>query len=52
MKKYGFLNDNGSKKEQLEPIKLQGILVKEEEPPVDVKPLEWLLLTTLSVENV
>lgn len=33
------------------PVRLWAILAREEEPPVEVKPLEWLLLTTLPVNT-
>lgn len=32
-------------------VKMWAVLVREIEPPADVKPLEWMLLTTLEVSN-
>lgn len=43
---------NRAKKEQLAPITLQAILVTEEDPPSEVEPIEWLLLTTLKITSV
>jgi len=37
---------------KLPPFSLYAILVQEETPPPDVKPVEWLLLTTVAVETV
>ena len=37
---------NRPKKENLAPVTLQAILVTEEEPPLGVEPITWLLLTT------
>ena len=33
-------------------ITLQAILVTEDEPPLGVEPITWLLLTTLSINNL
>ena len=33
------------------PLTLWGVYVREEEPPADAKPIEWLLLTTEQVET-
>jgi hypothetical protein len=33
------------------PLRVWAVLAQEEQGPADVKPLEWLLLTTLPVEN-
>ncbi|NET47170.1 IS4 family transposase, partial [Okeania sp. SIO2B3] len=38
---------NRAKKEQLAPLTLQAILVKEVDPPTGIEPITWLLLTTL-----
>ena len=43
---------NRAKKEQLVPIRLQAILVTELDPPPDVEPISWLLLTTLEISSV
>ena len=43
---------NRTKKEQLVPITLQAILVREEDSPPEIEPIEWLLLTTLEVSTV
>jgi hypothetical protein len=43
---------NRAKKEQLTPIILQAILVTEFDPPKDVEPISWLLLTTLEITNL
>ena len=43
---------NRAKTEQLVPITLQAILVRELDPPPEVEPIEWLLLTTLEVTSV
>lgn len=43
---------NRPKKEQLSPIKLQVILAREEDPPLNEEPINWLLLTTLTINNV
>jgi len=37
---------------QLRPIVLNAILVEEEEPPAEVEPVRWLLLTTLAVDSL
>jgi hypothetical protein len=37
---------------QLRPIALSAVLVEEEDPPPDVKPVCWLLLTTLAVDSL
>ncbi|NEQ66356.1 MAG: transposase [Symploca sp. SIO2D2] len=39
------------KSENCLPIKVQGILAVEENPPIGEKAVCWLLLTTLSVSN-
>jgi hypothetical protein len=36
---------------QIQPVKLQVILAIEENPPQDVKPICWLLLTTLEINS-
>jgi hypothetical protein len=36
---------------RLSPVRLQAILVAEEQPPADVEPICWLLLTTLPVST-
>ncbi|MCG6138123.1 MAG: IS4 family transposase [Nostoc sp. LLA-1] len=36
---------------QLQPVKLQVILAEENNPPVGVSPISWLLLTTLEINN-
>ena len=38
--------------EQLVPIKLQAILVTEQDPPPEVEPIAWLLLTTLEITSI
>jgi len=38
---------NRPKTELLAPVKLQAILVTEVEPPLEIEPITWLLLTTL-----
>lgn len=43
---------NRPKKEKLAQITLQAILVREDEPPLGVEPITWLLLTTLSINNL
>ena len=43
---------NRKSQEQLVPINLQVILALEEEPPVEEKPISWLLLTTLPIRNI
>ena len=43
---------NRPKKEKLAPITLQAILVTEEEPPLGVEPITWLLLTTLDLSSI
>jgi len=43
---------NRAKKEQLAPITLQAILVTEVDPPTEVEPISWLLLTTLEITNL
>ncbi|MFM7369302.1 MAG: IS4 family transposase, partial [Sphaerospermopsis kisseleviana] len=43
---------NRAKKEQLAPLKLQAILVTEVDPPTEVEPISWLLLTTLKITNL
>jgi hypothetical protein len=40
------------RRQELSPLPLQAILVREVEPPAGVKPLEWLLLTTLPVASL
>ena len=37
--------------EKLEPVRIWAVLAREETPPVEVEPLEWLLLTTCEVRN-
>lgn len=37
---------------RLQPITLNAILVEEEKPPEGIKPLRWLLLTTLAVDSL
>lgn len=39
----------GKKDKSLKPIKMQVILAEEENPPPDVEPLRWLLLTSLPI---
>jgi hypothetical protein len=39
-------------REGLKPVRIQVILVAEDQPPADVEPLRWLLVTTLPVEEV
>jgi hypothetical protein len=34
------------------PVKLWAVYVREVEPPVDMEPVEWMLLTTCQVESV
>ena len=43
---------NRAKKEQLAPITLQAILVTEIDPPAEVEPISWLLLTTLEITSI
>jgi len=43
---------NRANKAQLVPLKLQAILVTELDPPLDVEPISWLLLTTLEIHSV
>ena len=43
---------NRAKKEQLTPITLQAILVAEVDPPTEVEPISWLLLTTLEITSL
>lgn len=43
---------NTCKKKSLPPIGINAVLVSEIDPPKGVKPLDWLLLTTLSIESV
>ena len=43
---------NRAKKEQLVPITLQAILVREIDPPPEVEAIEWLLLTTLEIASI
>jgi hypothetical protein len=43
---------NRAKKEQLAPITLQAILVTEVDPPKEVEPITWLLLTTLEITHL
>lgn len=43
---------NRAKKEQLTPITLQAILVTEVDPPTEVEPISWLLLTTLKISSI
>lgn len=38
------------RRQQLSPLPLRALLVEEENPPAGVKPLQWLLLTTLPIE--
>jgi Transposase Tn5 dimerisation domain len=40
------------RRQQLPPVPLQAVLVTEIDPPPGVKPLEWLLLTTLPVTDL
>lgn len=43
---------NRAKAEQLVPRRLQAILVTEENPPPEVEPITWLLLTTLEITSI
>ncbi|NES70158.1 MAG: IS4 family transposase, partial [Okeania sp. SIO2D1] len=43
---------NRAKKEQLAPLTLQAILVKEVEAPTEIEPISWLLLTTLKITSI
>ncbi|MDJ0514940.1 MAG: hypothetical protein QNJ74_01340 [Trichodesmium sp. MO_231.B1] len=43
---------NRAKKEQLAPLRLQAILVKEVDPPTEIEPITWLLLTTLDITSI
>jgi hypothetical protein len=43
---------NRAQKEQLVPITLQAILVREIDLPPEVKGIEWLLLTTLEIASI
>lgn len=36
---------------QLQPVKLQVILAEEKKPPAEIKPISWLLLTTLEINS-
>lgn len=38
-------------RKQLKPVKLQVVLAEEENPPFDVSPISWLLLTTLEINE-
>jgi hypothetical protein len=38
------------RRKELSPLPLRTLLVEEENPPAGVKPLQWLLLTTLPIE--
>jgi hypothetical protein len=40
------------RRKELSPLPLQAILLEEPTPPAGVKPLSWLLLTTLPVTNL
>jgi transposase-like protein/transposase Tn5 family protein len=40
------------RRQELQPLPLQAVLVTEINPPSGVKPLEWLLLTTLPVTSL
>ena len=42
---------NRRKRASLQPVSVQVILAEEEEPPPDVKPVSWLLLTTLPLNS-
>ncbi len=50
--KTGQAWTNRPKREQLAPISLQAMLVTEEEPPLGVEPITWLLLTTLDINSI
>ena len=39
------------RRQELTPLPLRTLLVEEENPPAGVKPLQWLLLTTLPIES-
>ena len=43
---------NRAKKEQLAPLTLQALLVKEVDPPTEIEPITWLLLTTLEITSI
>ena len=43
---------NRAKKEQLAPLTLQAILVKEVDPPTEIEPITWLLLTTFKITSI
>jgi hypothetical protein len=43
---------NHIRRKQLNPVKLQVILAREEEPPEGVSPISWLLLTSLKIKNL
>lgn len=43
---------NTCKKKSLPPIRMNAVLVSEIDPPKDVQPIDWLLLTTLSINTV
>ena len=43
---------NRPKQEKLAPITLQAMLVTEEEPPLGVEPITWLLLSTLKINSI
>lgn len=38
-------------RKQLKPVELQVILASEENPPTGVKPISWLLLTTMQIDD-
>jgi len=43
---------NTCKKKSLPPIVMNAVLVSEVDPPKGVQPLDWLLLTTLSIDTL
>jgi hypothetical protein len=42
----------GKKDKNLKPIKMQRLLAEEENPPPDVEPVSWLLVTTLPITGL
>ena len=40
------------RRKELTPLPLRAVLVEEQKPPAGVKPLSWLLLTTLAVDGI
>ncbi|KAF3883932.1 MULTISPECIES: IS4 family transposase [Nostocales] len=43
---------NHIRRKQLNPVKLQVILAREENPPEGVSPISWLLLTSLEIKSL